>query len=197
MNAIWYDETDGSLIISGRNQGVVKVTSNNQLVWILAPHKGWGKAGVDGDGVETSDFLLTAVDDLGVPHPADAQLGTINSGDFEWCWGQHTSMLLPNGNLFLFDNGFNRNFVTGTPTYSRAVEYEIDETNMTIKQVWQYGMERGTDLYAPIISDVDLLDNGNRLMTSGMLFDLADPRALVSEITYPGKTLAFEAVFSF
>ena len=39
MNAIWHDENDNALAISGRNQGIVKVNWNNELQWILAPHK--------------------------------------------------------------------------------------------------------------------------------------------------------------
>ena len=100
-------------------------------------------------------------------------------------------MRLPNGNLFIFDNGFNRNFGSGTSNYSRAVEYRIDESAMEVRQIWEYGSERGSELYSPIISDVDLLENSNRLMTSGILFG-ADPHAKITEITYPDKTVAFE-----
>ncbi|HIF06134.1 MAG TPA: hypothetical protein EYQ64_04070, partial [Gemmatimonadetes bacterium] len=62
-NGIWYDSEDDALIVSGRQQGaVVKVSRDNELVWILAPHRGWGPAGINGNGPNTSEFLLTAVD---------------------------------------------------------------------------------------------------------------------------------------
>ena len=70
-------------------------------------------------------------------------------------------MILPNGNLFVFDNGRKRNF-SGDPLtadssdYSRGVEYAINEVAMTVTQVWQYGKERGSAFYSPIISDVDV-----------------------------------------
>ncbi len=49
-NSVWFDSNDNSLILSGRHQGVVKINDNNELVWILSPHKGWGKAGTEGTG---------------------------------------------------------------------------------------------------------------------------------------------------
>ena len=41
INAIWYSEADDTLIISGRNQGLAKVTYDDEVVWLLAPHQGW------------------------------------------------------------------------------------------------------------------------------------------------------------
>lgn len=197
MNGVWYSAVDDALIISGRNQATVKVTRDNELVWILAPHKGWGKAGPDADGHETSGFLLTAVDSDGNPYPDQVQQGDEGASDFDWPWGQHAPMILPNGNLFLFDNGLTRNFSPDGPTYSRGVEYVIDESQMTVSQVWQYGEERGPEFYSVIISDVDLLPaTGNRLIMPGIVFG-ADPRALVTEVTYPGKQVVFEALIHF
>ncbi len=197
MNAIFYSETDDCLIVSGKNQGIVKITRDNQLVWILAPHKGWGKAGMDGTGYETSDYLLTAVNGSGMAYPQDVQDGVVTNPDFDWTWGQHAPMLLPNGNLFVFDNGGGRKFDNNTFTYSRAVEYRIDEANQTIEEVWQYGKERGLELFALIISDVDALAGSNRLMTSGIMFDPNQPYARVVEVSYPGKTVVSELSIDF
>lgn len=197
MNAIYYSESDDCLIVSGKNQGVVKITRDNQLVWILAPHKGWGKAGIDGNGHETSDYLLTAVDGTGQPFPADVQEGTTLHPDFDWTWGQHAPMLLENGHLFVYDNGAGRQFNNNGPNYSRAVEYSIDENNQTIRQVWQYGKGRGQELFSLIISDVDVLSNANRMMTSGIMFDPNQPYARVVEVTYPDKAVASELNLNF
>jgi arylsulfate sulfotransferase len=197
MNAVWYSAADDALIISGRNQAIVKVTRDNELAWILAPHKGWGKAGPDADGHETSDYLLTAVDSDGNPYPEPVQQGDEGAVDFDWPWGQHAPLILPNGHLFLFDNGLTRSFSSDGPSYSRGVEYEIDESLMTVRQVWQYGEERGPEFYSVIISDVDLLPStGNRLIMPGIVFG-ADPLALVTEVTYPGKQVVFEARIHF
>jgi arylsulfate sulfotransferase len=197
MNAVWYDESDGGLIISGRNQGVVKVSADNDLVWILAPHRGWGQAGVDGTGHDTSDYLLTAVNATGTPYGAAVQQGDAAAAGFDWGWGQHASMILPNGNIFIFDNGLNRNFALGGSEFSRGVEYVVDEMAMTVKQVWHYGESRGAEFRSPIISDVDYLpETGNRLIMPGIIPG-ASPRALVTEVSFPGKQVVFEAQIGF
>ncbi len=94
-------------------------------------------AGLDGNGYETSDFLLTAVDSTGTPYAQQIQSGEVDSAEFDFPWGQHTAMVQENGNIFLFDNGFNRRFGLPPNDFSRAVEYRIDETNMTVQQIWQ------------------------------------------------------------
>ena len=199
MNAIWYEPSDNTLIVSGRHQGVIKVTMENELVWILAPHRGWEQAGPEGDGFDTSAFLLTAVDENGEPYPGAVQQGDENAENFSWTWGQHTPMVLPNGNLFVFDNGRKCNFVD-TDRYSRGVEYAIDEDAMTITQVWQYGEERGEEFYSQIISDVDYLpETGNRLIAPGVINASNTPpdQALITEVTHPGKEVVFEATINF
>ena len=195
MNAIWVDPADDGLILSGQRQGVVKIDREGALEWILAPHLGWGPAGVDGAGHETSEFLLTAVDASGTPYPQDVQDGVQSASDFDWPWGQHAPLVLPTGTLLVFDNGLGRQYGEGED-YSRAVEYAIDPEARTVRQVWQYGEERGAEYYAPIISDVDHLPaTGNRLVMPGIVFGAA-PLAFVSEVT-PAGDLVFEAEIRF
>jgi len=147
VNAVIHDPRDNSIIVSGQRQGVMKITTDNRLRWILAPPDGWA-------GFE--QYLLTAV-----PAP-----------DFEWNWGQHAPLLTPDGDLMLFDNGLGREYGSAAH-YSRMVRYRISEHAAgggTVAQVWQYGKNRGEELYAPIVSDVDHLPAGNTyLMTSGSL----------------------------
>ena len=38
---------------------------------------------------------------------------------------------------------------------------------MTIKQVFEYGKERGSDFYSPYISDVDYLNDNHYIIHSG------------------------------
>ena len=150
-NAVIYDEKDNSLILSGQTQGVVKVSWNNELKWILAPHVGWSD--------DYKNYLLKPPN---------------NQPEFDWTWGQHTPLIKPNGNLMLFDNGFGRNFGNSVNNYSRAVEYNIIENSNNIgghiSQVWEYGKERGDEMFSPIISDVDFLEKTNTIyITSGSL----------------------------
>ena len=194
INSISFDPKANSLWASGRNQGVVKLNQQGKLQWILSPHKDWGSAGRSGRGTDTRPFLLTAVDASGKPYPDNVQEGTTPAEDFEWTTGQHAINILDNGNIVLFDNGLSRNFET-TPSYSRAVEYEIDEEAKTIKQVWQYGKERGLDMFSGITSDVDILsETGNRLITAGNVrLGELPPHAKMVEITYPDNEVVFEA----
>jgi arylsulfate sulfotransferase len=138
-NAVIHDESDNTLIISGQPQGTVKVTWDNQLKWILSPHDGWDS--------EYQDYLLQPT----------------TGNEFEYSWGQHAPLILPNGNLMQFDNGFGREFGNASSDYSRIVEYEINENannvGGTVSQIWQYGKERGENMFSPFLSDVDYLED--------------------------------------
>jgi len=94
----------------GPSPGVIKVTRDNKLKWILAGHDGWGNSGWDGSGPSPAPYLLTAVDANGNPEPDIVQSGEAAAPDFDWTWGQHCPSLLPSGNLLCFDNGFRRWF---------------------------------------------------------------------------------------
>lgn len=68
---------------------------------------------------------------------------------------------------------------------------------MTVRQIWEYGRERGSEFYSPIVSDVDYLHStDNRLVMPGIVFDAA-PRAYVTEVTNPEADVVFEAEISF
>ncbi len=195
MNAVYYSPSDDCFIVSGQRQGLVKVDRMNNLKWILAPHKGWGNAGFDGNGPPTSPFLLTAIDKLNRPFSNEVQEGTLKHSDFNWTWGQHAPLLLPNGNLLVFDNGLNRNFAS-SEVYSRAVEYQINELDGTIKEVWSYGESRGLETFSAIISDVDYLpQTGNILFCPGIR--LGHKYSKIVELSYPSGTKVFEATMNF
>jgi arylsulfate sulfotransferase len=72
--------------------------------------------------------------------------------------------------ILLFDNGNERSYddpLLPVENYSRIVEYQIDPEAGTVRQIWQYGKERGSELFAPFIGDADYLPNGNRLACFG------------------------------
>ena len=114
----------------------------------------------------------------------DVQYGTQAASDFDWPWGQHAAMKLKNGNILLYDNGVNRNFQSPAQNHSRAVEYEINESNMTVKQVWQYGKDRGNEFHSIIVSDVDVMEEtGNRFITSGTVNYNNQHYSKITEVT--------------
>src|SRR5699024_4616261 len=45
--------------------------------------------------------------------------------------------------------------------------YEINTEDMTIRQVYEYGKERGSEFYSPYISDVDYLASDHYIVHSG------------------------------
>lgn len=152
VNAVWYVPSDNSILVSGRQQDAVFKVSldTKQVVWILSdPNDIWPD--------NLKDKLLT-------PLAGDK--------DFEYQYGQHAVMQLPNGDIFLFDNGDYRSKdpATAMPSdksYSRAVIYRVNEQAKTVEQIWEYGKERGNELYSPYICDVDYLGEGHYLIDFG------------------------------
>ncbi|MEO0526033.1 MAG: aryl-sulfate sulfotransferase [Bacteroidota bacterium] len=190
VNAITYDATDDTIIISGRTQGLIKLTNANEVVWIMGPQKDWGMAG---NGMDLNSFLLNPLDNQGQPISDQAVLdGDENHPDFEWNWYQHAPLVMPNGNIMLFDNGDNRNFIGNT--YSRAVEYKIDTQNKTIQQVWEYGKSRSSGLYSRIVSDVDYLESVDHVLVSpGAISAGGQISGKSVEVDYMTGAVIFEA----
>ena len=147
-NSVWYDKNTNSITLSGRHQdAVVNIDyETGEINWIIGDPNGWS--------AEYLKYFFTG------------------SYNFEWQYAQHAAMVLPNGNIFLFDNGNNRSkikeeYIDANNNYSRAVIYKINTDNMTIEQVWEYGKELGASFYSPYISDVDYLNENHYLVLSG------------------------------
>ena len=196
VNAVIYDSSDNTIIISGRTQGVVKLDQNNKVVWILGPHKGWGTAG---DGTNLNNYLLQPLDKNNQLITNQSIIdGYTNHADFEWNWYQHAHLLMPNGHVMLFDNGAgNRNFA-GTGNYSRAVEFDINGVTKTVKQIWEYGKSRGASTFAPIVSDVDFIRTSNRdhvIFSPGSVTN-GTAYGKVIELDYATQDILFEATIT-
>ncbi|GMQ27058.1 aryl-sulfate sulfotransferase [Algoriphagus sp. oki45] len=194
-NGLYYDENDDSIIITARFQGAMKITSDNRLKWILAPHLDWGK---DRNGIDLTTKLLQPLDQNNQPiTDLDVLEGRTNHPEFEWAWYPHAPLVKSRGVFMFFDNGDTRNYAK-SEFYSRAVEYRIDEENMTVKQVWQYGKEREIETYSRIQSDVDFLPNKNNvLFIPGWNVDNGGKfGGKVVEIDYTSREVVFEAKIS-
>ena len=147
-NSVWYDKKTNSITLSGRHQdAVINIDySTGELNWIIGDSTNWDE--------DMQEYFFKPV------------------GDLEWQWSQHAAMILPNGDVFIFDNGNNRSkiadeYIDADDNYSRGVIYRINTSDMTIRQVWQYGKQRGSDYYSPYISDVDYFDENHYLVHSG------------------------------
>ena len=108
-------------------------------------------------------------------------------GDFEllnrnptnnvaWFSAQHAPELHEDGTILIYDNGNERAWTDRE--FSRAVMYQLDEDTMTARQIWQYE----TDYYTNFVGDVDLLENGNVLVTAGGQRDHNGPAQII-EVT--------------
>ncbi len=149
-NAVWYDKATNSITMSGRHKDAI-INFNydtGKLNWILGDPEGWGE--------EWQKYFFR----------------NVTKGDFDWQYEQHAARILPNGNVFVFDNGTYRSKseahrVPPDENFSRGVIYKIDTEKMEIKQVWQYGKERGSEFYSPYISNVDYYGEGHYMIHSG------------------------------
>ena len=123
-----------------------------------------GAWATSGNGVDLNQFLLQPLDQNAEAIINQEVLdGYEIDSDFEWNWFQHSPIILPNGNIMCFDNGSKRNFST-SPNYSRAVEYKINQEDMTVQQVWTYGKELGEEAYSHIVSKVCYITDSDHVI---------------------------------
>lgn len=157
-------ERNGDLLATARYQGIFSFTHSGSVNWIISPHKGWSAA--------YSQYLLQPVDEQGqtITDPK-VIAGETGLPGFDWAWGPHTPVSLPNGNILVFDNGYNRHFIPNalTQNYSRVVEYKVNAAARTVQQVWSYGQARGANGFAMALSSVQYLkQTGHVLFCPGM-----------------------------
>ena len=174
-NSVWYDKEKNSIILSGRHQdAVISIDySKKTLNWIIGDKTNWDE--------KYHKYFFEPIGD-----------------DFEWQWSQHAAMVTPEGYIFILDNGNNKSkieedYVPAKDSYTRGVMYEINEEDMTIKQIYQYGKERGSDFYSPYISDVDYIAKDHYITHSGGIVEVDgepsnrpagfDPDAKLNSIT--------------
>jgi len=145
INGLAYDEIHDALIVSSQRHGIVYLSRENELQWLLSPQVGWEET-----------FL---------PYLLELEPGT------DPPWGQHAPHLRANGHLLVFDNGPGR--VPGTAeNWSRIVEYALTPRpggGGSARQVYEYGRTR-PELFSPIVGDVDHFDEtDSMLMVTGSL----------------------------
>ena len=147
-NAIIYEEEDNSFVMSVPYQdAVIKVSMDTgELVWILGNHDNWNEP--------QASRLLTPV------------------GDVAWSYKHHAVSRTGNGTYLLFDNGVARSSpfddrMALADSYSRAVEYSVNEASMEVSQPWEYGAGQER-FYGRYLGDVDWhADAGTVLINVG------------------------------
>jgi arylsulfate sulfotransferase len=148
-NALSYDDRDDAMIVNLRHQdATVKIErASGRVVWILGTHDGWKEA--------WRPLLLKP------------------EGPFEWAFHAHGVELTPGRTILAFDNGNSRAMpfaaeMSTEQSYSRAVEFAIDEATKQVRQAWSYGGPGEDRFFSGFLGDADHLPHtGNVLITDG------------------------------
>ncbi|NLK67474.1 MAG: aryl-sulfate sulfotransferase [Campylobacteraceae bacterium] len=209
VNSVDHDPSDDSIVISSRHQNaVIKIGRDKKVKWILGAHKGWKD--------EFKQYLLQPVDSEGNKIVCEDEYtkcpGYLNpEGGFDWTYTQHTAFVIDSKTnedvvtVAVFDNGDSRGFeqpALPDMKYSRGVIYKVDQKNMTVEQIWEYGKQRGKSYYSPVTSLTEYHEDKDSVLvysaTAGMDFDLATgtrigaPTPTLSEFEWNATEPSFE-----
>lgn len=177
VNAIAFDPRDQTILISGQRSAVVKVSWDNDLVWVL-----------------TDPARLEGVDVSAINGIGEKSIYEMNLTDFKGdiiTWGQHDIRIdFTNNTYYLFDNGLGR-FYSNDTKYSRGINFSINADDNRIEILNTYGEDR-EEFHSPIISGIDFNDQGSVLVNFGSIgyqFDYINStnwRTPVWKSDYPG-----------
>lgn len=113
---------------------------------------------------------------------------------------QHAIRELPNGNITIFDNG---NYyepiepIHGrmAAPFSRAIEYNLDETNLIATKVWEY--TNNPSIYGFAMGYAERLGNGNTIIGWGMgvpsVTEVNAAGQIVFELSLPPGQVSYRA----
>ncbi|MFC4557958.1 aryl-sulfate sulfotransferase [Virgibacillus kekensis] len=180
QNSVVYDESDTSLIISGRNQdAVMKIDyETGDVIWTLAHPEGWSDA--------YEKYLIKG-----------------QGEDFKYPGGQHDPTILPDFDnnpdtidLLIYDNNVvvTRGDEELSEQFSAATHYRINEETLEAEVIWTYGKERGPEYFTNIIGSAKYMqESGNILVDFGWVDE--GKRSHIVEVTEDEEPkVVFEAV---
>lgn len=171
QNSVEYDESDNSIVISGRHQDtVMKIDyETNEIKWIMGDSSGW----------------------------PDSYQKYFLEGDVKVSGGQHAAIVLPDQDdndkttdILFYDNNISvtRGDEETSEKYSEARQVRINEEDMTIEEIWTFGEDLGKEYYTKIIGSARYLeDTGNRLVNFGYRDE--GKTSSIMEVTEDGETV--------
>jgi len=178
MNAATYNPTDDTLVISSRENFVIKLDyATGKLIWLL--------------GDETKHWYS---------YPSLQKLAlSLSSGQTPI--GQHAISITKDGRLMLFNNGFRSlNNPTGTPAginlaTSQTAIFAVDNQNKTAQVTWSFDDGIYSDICSSIYED-KLAAKGDYLInyaaadnrTSVVIQGINKEKQKLFEFTYPSPT---------
>lgn len=171
QNSVEYDESDNSIVISGRHQDtVMKIDyETNEIKWIMGDSSGW----------------------------PDSYQKYFLEGDVKASGGQHAAIVLPDQDdneettdILFYDNNISvtHGDEETSEKYSEARQVRINEEDMTIEEIWTFGEDLGKEYYTKIIGSARYLeDTGNRLVNFGYRDE--GKTSSIMEVTEDGETV--------
>jgi len=146
MNMVFYDASDDSLVVSSRENFVMKLDyGSGSIKWIFGdPTKYW--------------HTFASLRNISL---------TLEGGGLVPI-GQHSTTIAPDGNLLLFNNGTpSFNEPAGAPAgskrkYSAVSSYVVDEFHRTVQQAWSF--DYGQALRSPLCSSARQVSDGSVLV---------------------------------
>lgn len=157
-NGVTHDPSDDSVIVNFKHQdALMKIDRRTgRIKWILGEPTDWP--------AHLQDKLLRPVGD-----------------PFRWSYHAHNPWLTERGTIIIYDNGTfqARPFRAPVPpdqTFSRAVEFEVDENNMTVRQVWATHHELGEDTcFSSAMGDARWLPQRDHVLVVDSICNYRDP----------------------
>ncbi len=138
VNSVHYDARDHALVVSSYHQDAVFKfdLTKRELVWILGFPTGWQERFLP--------YVLTPV------------------GEGLYPFHQHAARLTPSRTLLMFDNGKYRALpyapkMPPEQSFSRAVEFAIDEERKEFRELWSYGGRPDEHFFTPFLGETDWL----------------------------------------
>lgn len=171
QNSVVYDQSDDSIVISGRNQDtIMKIAyDTKEIKWIMGDSGSWPKS--------YQKYFLA---------------GTVNASG-----GQHAALVLPDQDndeettdILFYNNNISvtRGEEKTSGKYSAARQVRILEEEKTIEEIWDFGEELGKDYYTKIIGSARYLAvTGNRLVDFG--YRAEGKTSSIMEVTPEGETV--------
>jgi len=172
-NGLEYDPRDDSIIINLRIQdALIKIDrKSGDIVWILGEPTDWSE-----------DLQKKLLKPVGQP--------------FAWHYHAHNPRLTDSGTIILFDNGKYRarpfrKFLTPEETYSRTVEYKVDEKKMTVEQVWaSYDRVTPDNCFSYAMGDAHWLPETGNIFVVNSICDYRQKGLTQDEFDYSRRHIA-------
>jgi len=174
-NAVVPHPTEDAYLVNFRYQSaMIKVNkTSGEIEWIFAEPTGWGE--------DLQDKLLQ------IPEEG-------------WNWHQHSPRFTSDGNLLFFNNNNYKARPFDEPALMRkspsyAVEYKIDEENLTVERIWDTMVEGENDIISIAMGRVgEIPGSGNILAAYGAIVsqDHIDEMTWWNRAQYPMWTMVRE-----